>query len=315
MKLKIYLWKLFSQKWKLLNFLVLIIFSGLLSSSVVSGVLGQDVSNQINLVYPSGEISQGEKFNVEVKIPDGASLEKNSSVSAVINLNQLPQEAKINLNKDNYGNYPISNDKIEGVFSVGRNGQLIFGGRARKKIIGVPGDRTLFNIPMVSKDGKSINFSKSTNQPEMVSLNTTTGQNSQGQLQTVSLLGTNMNSQSNGSSGLAGNGSGNGNIGGGGSTAGSNSSNGLPQYGPESFAELICKITCFLQPIIITLAILMIILSGFQFVTAQGNEEKINQAKNTFKWTVIGVAIIIGAKLIIIILAEILGGGSFSCGC
>ncbi len=89
----------------------------------------------------------------------------------------------------------------------------------------------------------------------------------------------------------------------------------LPRYGPENFAQLICQITCFLQPIIIVLAVLMIILSGFQFVTAQGNEEKIKKAKDTFKWTVIGVAIIIGARLIITILAEILGGGSISCGC
>lgn len=38
-----------------------------------------------------------------------------------------------------------------------------------------------------------------------------------------------------------------------------------------------------------------IIWSGFLFVMAQGNEEKLKQAKNTFMYTVIGAAILLGA--------------------
>ena len=81
---------------------------------------------------------------------------------------------------------------------------------------------------------------------------------------------------------------------------------GLPQYGPSSFTALISQIIHFLQPIIIALSVFMIILSGFQFVLARGNEEKINKAKDTLKWTVIGVIVVVGAELIVEIIAEIL---------
>ena len=44
------------------------------------------------------------------------------------------------------------------------------------------------------------------------------------------------------------------------------------------------------------IAIFFVIYSGFLFVTAQGNEEKITEARNNFKWTIIGVAILLGAQ-------------------
>ena len=44
------------------------------------------------------------------------------------------------------------------------------------------------------------------------------------------------------------------------------------------------------------IAIFFVIYSGFLFVTAQGNVEKITEARNNFKWTIIGVAILLGAQ-------------------
>ena len=45
-------------------------------------------------------------------------------------------------------------------------------------------------------------------------------------------------------------------------------------------------------------ATIFIIYAGFLFVTAQGNEEKLQSAKRTFMWTVIGVGVLLGAKAI-----------------
>jgi hypothetical protein len=42
-----------------------------------------------------------------------------------------------------------------------------------------------------------------------------------------------------------------------------------------------------------------LILSGFKFVTAQGSEDKLSNAKNTFKNTIIGAVLIIGAQVIV----------------
>ncbi len=47
-----------------------------------------------------------------------------------------------------------------------------------------------------------------------------------------------------------------------------------------------------------TLVVIMIIYSGFLFVTAQGAPEKIGSAKKTLMYACIGAALIIAAKLI-----------------
>jgi heme A synthase len=44
--------------------------------------------------------------------------------------------------------------------------------------------------------------------------------------------------------------------------------------------------------------VFMIIYSGFLFVKAQGNENELTKAKNTFLWTVIGAVILLGARAI-----------------
>ena len=48
-------------------------------------------------------------------------------------------------------------------------------------------------------------------------------------------------------------------------------------------------------PIGSVVVVLMIIYSGFLFVTAQGNDTKLSTAKNSFMWTIIGAAILLGA--------------------
>ncbi|MEX0652244.1 MAG: hypothetical protein WD509_02635 [Candidatus Paceibacterota bacterium] len=49
------------------------------------------------------------------------------------------------------------------------------------------------------------------------------------------------------------------------------------------------------------IAVLFIAYSGFLFITAQGNTTKLAQAKETFLWTVVGVAIFLGAWAIALI--------------
>ena len=49
-----------------------------------------------------------------------------------------------------------------------------------------------------------------------------------------------------------------------------------------------------------------LILSGFKFVTAQGSEDKLTDAKNTFKYTIIGAILIIGAQVIVEVVKNII---------
>ena len=83
--------------------------------------------------------------------------------------------------------------------------------------------------------------------------------------------------------------------------------------GSSSFADLFNRIKDFLigtptaPGIIIILATLMVILAGFQFVTAQGSEEKIKKAKQNLIWTVTGLAVILLASALIDFIETLLG--------
>ncbi len=59
--------------------------------------------------------------------------------------------------------------------------------------------------------------------------------------------------------------------------------------------NLILKVVTEIGSIVV---VFFIIYSGFMFVTAQGNEEKLTKAKNSLMWTLIGAAILLGANAI-----------------
>ncbi len=48
-----------------------------------------------------------------------------------------------------------------------------------------------------------------------------------------------------------------------------------------------------------------LILSGFKFVTAQGSEDKLKEAKTTFRITITGAVIIVGAQTIAAVLEKV----------
>ncbi len=56
-----------------------------------------------------------------------------------------------------------------------------------------------------------------------------------------------------------------------------------------------------------TLAILMIMVSGFRYITARGNEEQVNQSKQALLWSLIGLIVIILAYVITVATAKLFG--------
>lgn len=58
---------------------------------------------------------------------------------------------------------------------------------------------------------------------------------------------------------------------------------------------LIKAVLDFVVKIGAVVVVFYIIYAGFQFVTAQGSEEKVTKAKKSFMWTVIGALILLGA--------------------
>jgi hypothetical protein len=71
--------------------------------------------------------------------------------------------------------------------------------------------------------------------------------------------------------------------------------------------DIIAKITEALKIIAIPVGVIMIIISGIQYMTAGGNEEKATKAKKTILYTIIGVAIVIAADFIVDLIKEITG--------
>ena len=45
--------------------------------------------------------------------------------------------------------------------------------------------------------------------------------------------------------------------------------------------------------------VLALVWAGFQFTAAQGNQEKLQGARMTLMWTIVGAAILLGAKVIV----------------
>jgi hypothetical protein len=71
-----------------------------------------------------------------------------------------------------------------------------------------------------------------------------------------------------------------------------------------------------LFPIAAILSVFFLIYAGFLMVMAGGSEEKLSKAKQALIWTMIGVAILLGAKVISVIICgtiQQLGSAGLAC--
>lgn len=66
----------------------------------------------------------------------------------------------------------------------------------------------------------------------------------------------------------------------------------------RSIEELVSTLLDVVVSIGGVIAVFFLIYAGYLFVVAQGNEERLKTAKRTFLWTVVGIAVLLGAKLI-----------------
>ncbi len=68
---------------------------------------------------------------------------------------------------------------------------------------------------------------------------------------------------------------------------------------PSSLTEFLLMIVDIILIIAIPIIILFIIYAGFLFVTAQGNESKLETAKSALLWSVIGGVVVLGARVLL----------------
>ena len=86
--------------------------------------------------------------------------------------------------------------------------------------------------------------------------------------------------------------------GGGAITFGSSIANPLGPTGPQTIPDFIKVIINIVLVVGIPIVALAIIYTGFLFVTAQGNTEKLGKAKKALVYTLLGAAILLGAFVI-----------------
>lgn len=70
----------------------------------------------------------------------------------------------------------------------------------------------------------------------------------------------------------------------------------------SSISELVTLIVNTIIMILMPIMVLAIIYSGFMFLVARGNEEKLKKAKINLIWVIAGTAILLGARIITAIL-------------
>lgn len=69
---------------------------------------------------------------------------------------------------------------------------------------------------------------------------------------------------------------------------------------PGFFQNILQGLVLLLTPVLV----IMVIYSAFLFVSAQGNAEKLDEAKKAMLWTLVGAAIVLGAQGIATIMAH-----------
>ena len=74
--------------------------------------------------------------------------------------------------------------------------------------------------------------------------------------------------------------------------------------GANSFCGLIKNLLQAAIAIGIPVAVLFIVYAGFKFVLAQGKPEELKKARQNFLWTLIGIAIFLGAWLLANVVAN-----------
>ncbi len=75
----------------------------------------------------------------------------------------------------------------------------------------------------------------------------------------------------------------------------------------NTFTELFVGIVNRIVGIVSTLAVLMIIVGGFQYMLSGGSEENIKKARKTIQWSLVGLLIVLSSWSLLKVVLEILG--------
>lgn len=76
----------------------------------------------------------------------------------------------------------------------------------------------------------------------------------------------------------------------------------------KSIDEIIAAIVNLIVAIGLGVGVIMIIWSAILYMTSGGSEQRVTTARKALMWTVIGIAILMSARFIILLIVEVLSG-------
>ncbi len=79
---------------------------------------------------------------------------------------------------------------------------------------------------------------------------------------------------------------------------------GNPLDDTDSLAEFFDAIVSVAIELGTIVSVLGIMYGGFQYVSAQGDEEKLGKARNTVTWALVGTAVLLGARTIMSVVED-----------
>jgi len=74
--------------------------------------------------------------------------------------------------------------------------------------------------------------------------------------------------------------------------------------------DLVKKVVNWLLGLVSVIALIVLVIGGFRYLTSGGNEKAMESAKNIITWAVVGLVIILCSAIIINVIISILGGPS-----
>ena len=81
-------------------------------------------------------------------------------------------------------------------------------------------------------------------------------------------------------------------------------------YGLEDIKGIMSSVVQLAMTLVGIIAVIYIIIGAYQYFTAYGDEAKATKAKTTITWAVIGVVVIILAKVIVTTIWSFIASGS-----
>jgi len=75
----------------------------------------------------------------------------------------------------------------------------------------------------------------------------------------------------------------------------------------EGVNEIIDKVAKWIFNILLSVATIVLLLAGFQWLTSGGNEEKISSARKNLIWALVGILVALLAKGLVAIIKSLVG--------